>query len=329
MSRMILWASCALILNACAPASETAASDSAANTAKLNKAKPSKRVKKQCPPALKGSPRSASAQTDDLLSVRIGAPLSDALAVIECAGDSFEIEYADQYHLQGVFRQEGRQFLSANIYDHCDPADINRPEQYKRPDGSWDLSQVVSDCLSVEDEDTHHRVAQQFYFALAGVKDQEKVVGMWRSRLFRSDKRPPIESITNGFIKKYGEPHYRDKDSGGIDLSWHYLPDGKAVASSLYSRYGEHKCTNISSDGTDRQQWSAECGLSIVVHIESFYSNDALAEGFSVGIVDQAHLYTESAKLRQILETQFNNENKARKAKELEAAKKSAADVDF
>lgn len=156
----------------------------------------------------------------------------------------------------------------------------------------------------------------KWYVGTMGVPGHEQVINVAREEWFAAGRNPPMISVEQALLKKYGTPTRNQKAAGRIMISWVYDPLGRPVTetSPLYNR-----CFGA-ADPNAGVNLSPDCGVVVAAVVAPLPDNADLSEFMQVGAVDQAGGYQAITATEQTL-ARLDSQ---RKARQVEAASKDA-----
>jgi hypothetical protein len=143
-------------------------------------------------------------------------------------------------------------------------------------------------------------------------------MAIWRGEQFQN--KPVIDDVVGSLLKKFGEPGARVVNAQGkvVEMRWQSDPTGKAVKQT--DTQFRECANNVSARAGGNQSWSEGCGLTVVAEIIPGAENPSLAEGYTVGMMNQDALF----KLNDTVQQQLNARLQAQQQKEVEQAKAKA-----
>jgi hypothetical protein len=158
----------------------------------------------------------------------------------------------------------------------------------------------------------------KWYVGSFGLPGEERVTHAMREEWFPEGRLPPMDSVLQALVVKYGEPSTHGGGAGDRQLSWVYSPDGQRVApgTRLAQTCGMHPSPNAGV------QLSTDCGVVVAARVFAPRDNPALAQFIQVGTVDQAAGY----RLLDQTERALKAAESRRRAAQVQEAAKHAAD---
>ncbi len=217
----------------------------------------------------------------DIVGLKLGMTLPEALGTARCAlGGDARVKPENQWldHLDTYGVELGTQSFAVKKGE-------SHPCNYQK---EW---QSCDGAIKWE------RVDEIVTVATPGAPGHEKAVAVWRVRNFRDGQMPPVQTIVDALVAKYGPPQ-RTQDSdqpngytaGYRELEWIQDRRGAPLAdpNPLYRQclgavhaYGEQ--TDV--------QWKDGCGLNVWARISLSGKNPGLALEFDSAMVQQSDLY--------------------------------------
>ncbi len=265
----------------------------------------------RCPPAA-GAPRPPGAPVDDVVGVRPGMGYDEAVQHVLCShplmvvqADTrrrFEINthgQAVRQGLRGRFAQDQVQKTGRQIMKEMQDQSIARG-----------TNRVVRDVAPGE---------SAWFVGTMGLPGEERVTHAMREEWFPEGQLPPMDSVVQALVAKYGEPTRRGRvssQSGGVELVWVHTPAGQRVApgAPLSTGCGMHPSPNSGV------QLNTACGVVVAAHVHAPRDNPALAQSIQVGTVDQAAGYALLERTERALEAA----EQRRRAQQVQDAAKNA-----
>jgi len=157
----------------------------------------------------------------------------------------------------------------------------------------------------------------KWYVGTMGLPGQERVINLAREEWFEGGHNPPVASVEQALIKKYGTPTRSQPPGGGQKyITWAYDPLGRLVTetSPLFNR-----CTGV-ADPDGGANFSPDCGVVVTATIFSMPDNPDLSRFFQVGVVDQTSGYGALTATEQGLQQMETK----RRAEQVEAAARNS-----
>jgi hypothetical protein len=317
-----LWAACcAALLSACgdsppptpapAPASKQATAEGARLTATAEAVAKAARGTLRCPPPA-AAPRPPGAPVDDVVGVRPGMGYDEAAQRVLCShplmvvqaetSRRFEINthgQAVRQGLQGRFAQDQEHKTGRQIMQEMQDRSIARS-----------TNRAVRDVAPGE---------SNWFVGTIGLPGEERVTHAMREEWFPEGQLPPLDSVLQALVVKYGEPTRRSGQAGQagrVELTWVHTPEGQRVApgAPLATGCGMHPSPRSGV------QLNTHCGVVVAAHVHALRDNPALAQSIQVGTVDQAAGYA----LLQRTEHALEAAEQQRRARQVQEAGKNA-----
>lgn len=267
------------------------------------------RGKVKCPPKIRTAAPAANAPVDDIVGVRPGLTWDEAADIVLCTHGLMVVQ-ADtsrRFNIQ-TYGQTIRQGFSARFAE---------PRVQKT---SRQIMQEMQDEMLARSGNAIRQDMKpgqaKWYVSTMGMPGEERVIAAAREEWFEEGKNPPMASVEQALIKKYGTPNRTDHNGGRIYLNWAYDPMGRPITetSPLY-----HQCSG-NSDPDGGTNFSPDCGVVVVAQVFQLRDNPDLSQYLQVGVIDQAGGYeaiTGTEQRLQKLDAQ-------RRAKEVEEAARNA-----
>lgn len=261
-----------------------------------------------CPPPAAAA-RQPGAPVDDVVGVRPGMSYSEAAQRVMCShplmvvqpdtGRRFQIETFGQPVRQGMNGRLARERVhktGKQIMDEMSDQAMARG-----------TNRLVRDVKPGE---------SKWYVGTMGLPGEERVTHAMREEWFPEDRLPPLESVLQALVDKYGEPTRRAGGAGQVQLTWVHTPEGQRVPAGapLASGCGMHPSPESGV------QLNTHCGVVVAAHVHAPRDNPALAQYIQVGTVDQAAGYALLERAEQALQAAENQ----RRAQQVQEAAKNA-----
>lgn len=261
----------------------------------------------RCPPPA-AAERPAGAPVDDIVGVRPGMTWEEAAHVVMCTHPLLVVapDSANRWQIQ-THGQSIRQGLAATFA---------QPRVQKS--GQQIMREMQADAIARGGNHARAGIepgTSRWYASTMGLPGQERVLYVQREERFADDAAPPLETVENALLAKYGPPTRRSPLPTGLELVWSHDAAGRPRPAVR----GHDGCgMNSVFGGTVGLR--AECGVVVTALVRSVPSNPALAQSLTVGVVDQARGY---ALLRQT-EQRLAQADAERRARELKEASRNA-----
>lgn len=264
----------------------------------------------RCPPKVAQAARPAGAPIDDIVGVRPGLSYEDALKLVLCTHDLMVFEPISSPRIRmETYGQKIRQGFDAHF----------AKERVEKTG-----EQVLREMRDARAARTSNRMVQEilpgesrWFVGAMGMMGKEIVTEVGREEWFAQGRQPPLASIENALIEKYGTPTKRSGFHGHAqDMQWTFDPQGRQITEG--SRLFSHCLGDPKLGG--HVNFSPDCGAVIAARIHPLRDNPEIAQSLQITIVNSARGYelissTEKALLA--LET-------ARRANQVEEASKNA-----
>ncbi len=290
------------------PSANTAAAHTPQRTATAEEVARAARGDVRCP-APAAAARPPGAAVNDVVGVRPGMSYDEAERQVLCShplmvvqadtGRRFQIQTYGQPVRQGMsgsfarerVHQTGKQ-LMAELQDQAMARGSNRAVRRVQPGES------------------------RWYVGTMGMPGAERVTHAMREEWFPEGQLPPMDSVLQALVAKYGEPTRRTDHPGRPELTWVYTPDGQRVppGAPLAQGCGMHPSPEAGV------QLDTRCGVVVAAHVLAPRDNPALAQSIQVGTVDQAGGYALLERTEQALQAAENQ----RRAQQVQDAAKNA-----
>lgn len=240
-------------------------------------------AKANCPGMFAFPTRSAGAPVDDILDMRQGATLSDAMLFLKCrAGAHFIFTEESRGIIKDTHGQKFRQVVTAT-----DGVPRTRPYDYAKAMMSGEKGTPQFDF-----------VTEKVMFWSLGLQGKEIVWGIWRSQFFQPGEQPAVGQLAEQLSAKYGQPNFVQQESRFARLAWVYDPSGVILPQSINAL---RRCDiNAQTDGEHVVR--GDCGLTVEAYVAKA-NNPLLADSVSVAVIDQ-NIYLDATKdFEQVLAT--------------------------
>lgn len=283
--------------------SDTAPSPQASKTSKNGAAKI---AKVDCPSKFEFPDRPTGAPVDDILGMRQGAKLSDAMLFLKCRPET-HVVFAEENIgiIKNVHGQKFRQVVTAT-----DGVPRARPYDYVKAMRSGETGTPEFDF-----------VAEKVMFWSLGLQDKEIVWGIWRTQYYKPGEQPPVGALAEQLSAKYGRPNSMQEDNRASQLAWLYDSYRRPISNANTNQLNH--CRDIGRVIEGDHQIYGECGLTITAYIEKA-NNPLLADKVHVAIIDQGRYMSATTEFEQTLaavQTQQQSGGATKAAKSLPATK--------
>lgn len=160
-----------------------------------------------------------------------------------------------------------------------------------------------------------HPGQAKWQVATMGLPGDEHVLSVYREEWFEAERQPPVASVVDALIAKYGEPTTRPQARGELRLVWAYDTLGRRImeTSPLYRQCELHAVLDA------RVTVSPDCGATVAASVQSLPHNADVAEHLRVRSLNQALAY-ERIKATELA---FQQQGAARRADALKQASES------
>lgn len=267
------------------------------------------RGKIKCPAKLASAARAEHAPVDDVLGVRPGIAYDEAVSIVLCTHDLLVVQddTSRRYNIE-TYGNTIRQGFAARF---AEPR-VEKTSQQIMREMQDEFSARSGNAVR---SDVNPGQAK-WYVGTIGVPGQEQVISVAREEWFEAGRNPPLASVEQALIEKYGPPS-RNQRNGHRYMSWIFDPLGRRATetSQLF-----HRCTG-SSDPDGATTFLPDCGVVVTATIIPLRDNPDLSQYFQVGIVDQARGYDQITTTEQALQQL----DAKRRAAEVDDAAKNAA----
>lgn len=267
------------------------------------------RGKLRCPAKVKSAPRGPQAPVDDVVGVRPGMTFEEAASVVMCTHDLMVVQ-ADtgrRFNIE-TYGQTIRQGFSARFA----AARVQKTSQQIMREMQDEMMARSGNAVRQDLKPGQTK----WYVSTMGMPGDERVIAAAREEWFEEGRNPPIASVEQALLKKYGTPTQIQKPGAQIQLRWAYDSFGRLVTetSPLFGRcHG-----NASPDGGTN--YSPDCSIVVMAIVSPLQGNPELARSMQVGVVDQSGGYERITATEQAL----RKLDADRRAKELRDAAQNA-----
>jgi hypothetical protein len=260
MTRTLFWAvflSIALMADCSEKADGARATESRSRAPEIAKA--------NCPATFAFPKRPAGAPVDDIIDMRQGVMLSDAMLFLKCrTGAHFVFTEKSPGFIQDTHGQKFRQVVTAT-----DGVARTKPYDYAKGMMSGEKGTPEFDF-----------VTEKVMFWSLGLHDKEIVWGIWRSQFFKPDEQPAVKQIAEQLSAKYGQPYRVREQYGAARLEWIYDSSGHMLPQSSAATWPNGIVMQI--DGNHKVY--GRCGLTVVANLARA-SNPLLADSVTVAVL--------------------------------------------
>jgi len=286
-----------------APSNKPSPNASAAEVAKEARGKVS------CPAKIQTAARAPDAPVDDVVGVRPGLTYDEAANLILCSDELMVVALNNRRHFNiQTYSQEVRQGMSG------------RTAKERVQKTSQQIMQEMQNNAMARANNAVVRDLQpgeaKWHVGTMGLPGQERVIQVAREEWFAADRKPPLASVQQALLDKYGTPTGTNERGRGHAITWAYDPFGRLITetSPLFGR-----CTG-NPDPDAGVNLSPDCGIVVTAAVYPPRDNPELAEYMQVSVVDQANGYELITTTEQELQRMEND----RRAKEVEDAAQNA-----
>jgi len=288
-----------------APASRPAAAEGATAEQVAREA----RGKVNCPAKVTLAGRAEGTPVDDVLGVRPGMLYDEAVNIVLCSDDLMVVTESGRGFDIKTYGQKLRQGFGARF---AEPRVVKSSREIMK-EMQNDMMMRSGNAVRPDDMKPGQ---SKWYVTTMGLPGRERVIAVAREEWFAAGKNPPMESVVQALVGKYGQPTATTGNNDVVILTWAHDPLGRPVteASPLRSR------CNASADPDGGTNFSPDCGLVLAAQVHSLRENPALAQFFQVGAIDQAHGYEMITATEQALQGMDSR----RQAQEVRDAAKNA-----
>jgi hypothetical protein len=308
------WIACAVaVLSLAACGSKNTNSESAgapkptpSGTASAEQVAREMRGNVKCP-ATASTERPSGAPVDDVVGIRPGMSWDEAANFVMCDNPMLVVtETTSRNYNINTYGRRLRQGFEA---------------QFAQPRVAKTSQQILEDMRQDEMRRSGNTYVAplkpgqvRYFVSTMGLPGHEQVLSVAREEYFAEGKLPPVDSVKQALITKYGEPS--QTDPMGQRLLWEYDPAGAKITQGS-PRLGQ--CgINVSPDASI--SLSSDCGITVGAAIQSANNNPGLAHSLAVtsqnGAAGMAALTSTERALR--------SGEEARKAKEVNDSAKGA-----
>ena len=308
----------ALVMAACGtsessdatPGTTTSAKASPSGEATAEQVAKEMRGKVKCP-AKVSVKRAANEPVDDVVGVRPLMPWKEAANLILCDREMLVItENSGRGYNIDTYGQTLHQGFDAKF---AEPRKVKTSRDYMI-EMSEEMTRRSGNAVDIPLEPGQVR----WFASTMGLPGQEQVLSIAREEYYATDQLPPVESVLQALVEKYGQPSLVVDDNQIVMLLyWLYDPAGNKMPPTD-PRVNRCRVSVSPDAGTSL---SEDCGIAVGAGIRAAQNNRELAHSLAVnaqqGAAGYALLKSTEAALQQTDET--------RKAEELNKARKGAA----
>lgn len=223
----------------------------------------------------------AAAAGPDIVGVRLGMTVDEALAAARCAlGEDARVKTAQRWldRLETYGVELGTQSFTLHKGDHR-PCNYQREWQECDGDRKW----------------TH--VDEVLVVATPGAPGKETARAIWRTQHFREGRMPAVQAVLDALVAKYGAPQWTEESdrpwshsAGYRELRWVRDRRGAPLAdpNPLF-----RQCDGA-IHGRDEQtsaMWRDGCGLTIRARVLLSGKNPGLALELQTAMLEQSQMY--------------------------------------
>ncbi len=271
----------------------TPASVQAVKTAKASPAGPEDALPPpRCPPVTR-----PGGTGPDIVGLRLGMPLDEALNLARCALPDGVLSLQPRWFQQ---LRTGSVTLG------------NQAFAIQRGETSPCEFRKLGDAMKCgPGRRVWHHVDELVSVAAPGLDGRQAVAGIWRQQHWKAGEMPAREAVLQALRDKYGrEGALRDDPHG--TLAWRNAVDGTPLAAGD-PRF--EACAGIRAR-PGSQHWREDCGLSISADVVPARDNPQLVQSLYVGMAHQARLL----QIGDAMQAEIDRLEAARQAGELQRA---------
>lgn len=244
-----------------------------------------------CPARSTLAARAEGAPVDDVLGVRPGLSYEEAVNIVLCSDEMMVISESSRGFDIKTYGQKIRQGFTARFAE----ARVAKSSREIMKEMQDDMMMRSSNAVRPDDMKPGQ---SKWYVTTMGLPGKERVIAVAREEWFASGKNPPVESVVEALVGKYGPPTGRTGNDTVVILTWAHDPSGRPVNETSPLR---GRC-NASADPDGGTNFSPDCGLVVAAQVRNLRDNPALAQFFQVGMIDQARGYEAITATEQALQ---------------------------
>lgn len=291
LSRLLVLSVPLIVLVACGgtPADDRAtgapaarAAGPAASAASAKEVAREARGKLRCPPKIATPARASDAPVDDIVGVRPGLTYDEAVAVVQCSHDLLVAtpDTGRRFNID-TFGLPVRQGFNARF---AQERVVKSGQDYIREMQDNAMARATNRAI----RDVKPGEAK-WYVGTIGPPGEERVTNVAREEWFAEGRLPPIETVADALLTKYGAPTEQiwHRSRGQALLRWAFDASGQRIAagSRLFTA-----CNHPPEPGAG-SSFSMECGVVVSAKIVPLRDNPAIAQYLQIGITNQARGY--------------------------------------
>lgn len=252
----------------------------------------------------------------DIIGLKLGMSRDEAVNVVRCHAKDAHIEFEDRWFDPYSFKThqtklEKQVFIAqTGETSACNYSSFEGMQKCGLGGRQWD------------------HVSEKIKVATPGVPGEEKVVGVWRTQIYKEGETPAVETVVAALTKKYGPYQRRVVDrvnnnlwSDRIEIAWVSGVDGEPMSEA--NPIFLNCAVNVRARVDDGQVWQDGCGLNIAVTLLTPRTNPDVVGEFSVGMMNQSDLYA----YQEEMQLRLDDIETQRRSDELESAKSSDVDL--
>lgn len=264
-----------------------------------------------CPADIDSPARPAAAPVDDVVGVRPGLTFEEAGNVVLCSNAMLVASPPSTSGFNiNTYGATLRQGFTARF---AEPRVVKSSRQI--------MQEMQDDAMARSGNAVREDMKpgeSRWYVTTMGLPGRERVIAAAREEWFGTGRNPPMGSVAEALIKKYGQPTRQQVAPHVISLVWTHDPQGRFVPGTSPLA---NACAAMSSPngGTN---FSPDCGLVVAAMVWPLRDNPDLAQRFEVGVADQANGYRLIVDTEKALE---NLEMSKRKQQVIDAARNADA----
>jgi len=181
------------------------------------------RGKVSCPAKVTLAARTEGSPVDDVLGVRPGMLYDEAVNIVLCSDDLMVVTESGRGFDIKTYGQKLRQGFGARF---AEPRVVKSSREIMK-EMQNDMMMRSGNAVRPDDMKPGQ---SKWYVTTMGLPGRERVIAVAREEWFAAGKNPPVESVVQALVGKYGQPTATTGNNDVVILTWAHDPLGRPVA---------------------------------------------------------------------------------------------------
>lgn len=255
--------------------------------------------------------RRAGAPVDDVLGVRPGMPIDEALPFVLCSHPLLVV------HFDSTTNRFNLQTFGVPVIQSVIATFAKAQETRLRSS-----KQILADMQRATMDRANNRARRDvepgqsaWLVGTMGLPGEERVTDVAREEWYAEGEEPTITAVEAALVSKYGPPTFVQRTSGQHILRWAYLPDGTRLDDLDGTRCAGNAYRTAAVSFMDT------CGTVVDAVVDGRRDNPAIARTLHVRSMHQADAYALIERTRAALQER----EASRRREQVERARKRGA----